>query len=187
MPFCLLHLHGAKTGGWEQLCFGSFPTPLRDPFAASSLHRGLTPVSFLPVELSPLFPDTLMLGLEIRVKVSDYVRDRIQALRASQPGQYQNIACIRSNAMKHLPNFFRKGQVGLGCDLPSILLMLPFAPQALGSTMGVFPGLCDTHVVFSVLHDTCLCGLQPEATSVLRLLTFPAGKWETSPDGLITS
>ncbi|XP_075757839.1 tRNA (guanine-N(7)-)-methyltransferase isoform X1 [Pelodiscus sinensis] len=65
----------------------------------------------LLVELSPLFPNTLMLGLEIRVKVSDYVRDRIQALRASHPGQYQNIACIRSNAMKHLPNFFRKGQL----------------------------------------------------------------------------
>uniref|UniRef100_K7GC86 tRNA (guanine-N(7)-)-methyltransferase n=1 Tax=Pelodiscus sinensis TaxID=13735 RepID=K7GC86_PELSI len=65
----------------------------------------------LLVELSSLFPNTLMLGLEIRVKVSDYVRDRIQALRASHPGQYQNIACIRSNAMKHLPNFFRKGQL----------------------------------------------------------------------------
>ncbi|XP_069509457.1 tRNA (guanine-N(7)-)-methyltransferase [Ambystoma mexicanum] len=65
----------------------------------------------LLVELSSLFPNTLMLGLEIRVKVSDYVRDRIQSLRASHPGQYQNIACIRSNAMKYLPNFFKKGQL----------------------------------------------------------------------------
>lgn len=64
-----------------------------------------------PVELSPLFPDKLMLGLEIRVKVSDYVRDRIQSLRATEPGSYQNIACLRSNAMKYLPNFFSKGQV----------------------------------------------------------------------------
>lgn len=63
------------------------------------------------VALSSLFPNTLMLGLEIRVKVSDYVQDRIRSLRASHPGQYQNIACIRSNAMKHLPNFFHKGQV----------------------------------------------------------------------------
>lgn len=54
-----------------------------------------------------------MLGLEIRVKVSDYVQDRIRALRSSSPGSYQNIACIRSNAMKYLPNFFFKGQVGL--------------------------------------------------------------------------
>ncbi|XP_074528437.1 tRNA (guanine-N(7)-)-methyltransferase [Halichoeres trimaculatus] len=65
----------------------------------------------LLVELSPLFPDKLMLGLEIRVKVSDYVQDRIQSLRASEPGKYQNIACLRSNAMKYLPNFFSKGQL----------------------------------------------------------------------------
>ncbi|XP_043302444.1 tRNA (guanine-N(7)-)-methyltransferase isoform X2 [Cervus elaphus] len=55
--------------------------------------------------------DTLILGLEIRVKVSDYVQDRIRALRAAPGGGFQNIACLRSNAMKHLPNFFRKGQL----------------------------------------------------------------------------
>ncbi|MXQ93884.1 hypothetical protein E5288_WYG008120 [Bos mutus] len=65
----------------------------------------------LLVELSPLFPDTLILGLEIRVKVSDYVQDRIRALRAAPGGGFQNIACLRSNAMKHLPNFFHKGQL----------------------------------------------------------------------------
>ncbi|XP_053509056.1 tRNA (guanine-N(7)-)-methyltransferase [Ictalurus furcatus] len=65
----------------------------------------------LLVELSPLFPDQLILGLEIRVKVSDYVQDRIRSLRASEPGKYQNIACLRSNAMKYLPNFFTKGQL----------------------------------------------------------------------------
>lgn len=65
----------------------------------------------LLVELSPLFPDTLILGLEIRVKVSDYVQDRIRALRAAPGGGFQNIACLRSNAMKHLPNFFYKGQL----------------------------------------------------------------------------
>jgi len=65
----------------------------------------------LLVSLSPLFPDTLMLGMEIRVKVSDYVKDRIEALRKQHPGQYENIACIRTNAMKLLPNFFAKGQL----------------------------------------------------------------------------
>ncbi|KAF7659776.1 hypothetical protein LDENG_00293320 [Lucifuga dentata] len=65
----------------------------------------------LLVELSPLFPDKLILGMEIRVKVSDYVQDRIRSLRVSAPGSYQNIACIRSNAMKYLPNFFTKGQL----------------------------------------------------------------------------
>ncbi|XP_076013023.1 tRNA (guanine-N(7)-)-methyltransferase [Genypterus blacodes] len=65
----------------------------------------------LLVELSALFPKKLILGMEIRVKVSDYVQDRIKSLRASSPGSYQNIACIRSNAMKYLPNFFSKAQL----------------------------------------------------------------------------
>lgn len=64
----------------------------------------------LLVELSPLFPDTLILGLEIWVKVSDYIQDWIQALRAAPGGGFQNIACLCSNAMKHLPNFY-KGQL----------------------------------------------------------------------------
>ncbi|XP_033751229.1 uncharacterized protein LOC117335378 isoform X2 [Pecten maximus] len=65
----------------------------------------------LLVQLSPIFPDSLMLGMEIRVKVSDYVKDRIKALRENSPGKYQNVACIRTNAMKFLPNFFHKGQL----------------------------------------------------------------------------
>lgn len=101
----------------------------------------------LLVALSPLFPDKNMLGIEIRVKVCDYVQDRIRALRAaassptaapaaaaasiappdsattsaddcsdnasspSSSSPFQNIACIRSNAMKYLPNFFPRGSI----------------------------------------------------------------------------
>ena len=65
----------------------------------------------LLVNLATIFPDKLMLGMEIRVKVSDYVKDRITALRQEYPGRYQNIACIRTNAMKYLPNYFKKGQL----------------------------------------------------------------------------
>ena len=65
----------------------------------------------LLVSLSPLYPTTRMLGIEIRLKVSDYVQDRIVALRHNHAGLYRNIAVIRSNAMKHLPNFFTKGQL----------------------------------------------------------------------------
>ena len=82
----------------------------------------------LLVALAPLFPNTLMLGMEIRVKVCEYVRERIEALRCGAhektdpeteaeadsqvvPGGYQNISVIRSNAMKFLPNFFVKGQL----------------------------------------------------------------------------
>jgi tRNA (guanine-N7-)-methyltransferase len=44
-------------------------------------------------------------------QVSDFVQDKIVALRAQHPGQFNNICCIRSNAMKNLPNFFHKGQL----------------------------------------------------------------------------
>ena len=49
--------------------------------------------------------------MEIRVKVSDYVIDRVKALRSQNKDQYNNINCIRSNAMKYLPNFFKKAQL----------------------------------------------------------------------------
>ena len=63
------------------------------------------------IKLGELFPDKLSLGMEIRVKVSDYVIDRINALRRVPEESAQNIACIRTNAMKFLPNFFNKGQL----------------------------------------------------------------------------
>ncbi|KAK0193627.1 putative methyltransferase [Armillaria mellea] len=67
----------------------------------------------LLISLAPLFPDTLMLGLEIRVQVSQYVEDRIKALRvAAEPSSpaahYQNVSIVRANAMKFLPNYFTK-------------------------------------------------------------------------------
>jgi tRNA (guanine-N7-)-methyltransferase len=34
-----------------------------------------------------------------------------QALRKLHPGQYGNIACMRTNAMKYLTNYFEKGQL----------------------------------------------------------------------------
>lgn len=65
----------------------------------------------LLVELSAMYPSTLVLGMEIRVKVSSFVQSRIEALRAQNRGQYENVACIRTNAMKFIPNYFRKGQL----------------------------------------------------------------------------
>lgn len=58
-----------------------------------------------------MFPTKCALGLEIRVKVSDYVKDRLAALRIQYPGQYGNVNVLRTNAMKYLPNYFRKGQL----------------------------------------------------------------------------
>nr|GAT60898.1 methyltransferase [Mycena chlorophos] len=64
----------------------------------------------LLIALAPLFPDTRMLGMEIRVQVSEYVRDRIAALRVTPdaPSHFQNVSIVRANAMKFLPNFFAK-------------------------------------------------------------------------------
>lgn len=56
-------------------------------------------------------PGSLALGMEIRTKVSDYVQKRIIALRSQNPGQYGNIWCIRTNAMRYLPNYIHKGQL----------------------------------------------------------------------------
>ena len=90
----------------------------------------------LLVALSPVFPNTLMLGalhscisptsthnlgMELRVQVLDYVINRIGALRSQNqhksplsegtPSPYQNISALRTNTMKFLPNYFRRGQL----------------------------------------------------------------------------
>ncbi|KAF2859835.1 putative methyltransferase [Piedraia hortae CBS 480.64] len=68
--------------------------------------------------LSPLFPETLMLGMELRSSVTKFVQEKISALRGQassddgeKPGPYQNISCLRANTMKFLPNFFTRGQL----------------------------------------------------------------------------
>uniref|UniRef100_A0A1Q3F9T4 tRNA (guanine-N(7)-)-methyltransferase n=1 Tax=Culex tarsalis TaxID=7177 RepID=A0A1Q3F9T4_CULTA len=63
------------------------------------------------VTLGEIYPEKFAVGMEIRVKVSDYVMDRIDALRKLHEGQYRNVACIRTNAMKYLTNFFHKAQL----------------------------------------------------------------------------
>lgn len=66
----------------------------------------------LLLTLAPKLPDNLLLGMEIRKMVTEFVEDKISALRnASTDGEYQNIACTRANAMKFLPNFFSKHQL----------------------------------------------------------------------------
>ncbi|KAK3995845.1 putative methyltransferase-domain-containing protein [Cladorrhinum sp. PSN332] len=67
----------------------------------------------LLVALAPAMPQTLVLGLEIRVSVTQFVEDRIKVLRHQNPGTklYQNVSVLRANTMKFLPNFFRKSQL----------------------------------------------------------------------------
>jgi len=51
--------------------------------------------------------------MEIRSQVTEYVQERIKALRAKNEdtGLYQNASCVRANTMKFLPNFFKKHQL----------------------------------------------------------------------------
>ncbi|KAI5965827.1 TRM8 [Candida pseudojiufengensis] len=93
----------------------------------------------LLIKLGPLFPEKLILGMEIRVQVTQYVEDRIIALQNNHKNitdqshnnednsnkddgntnetkqnnsyNYGNIGVIRGNAMKFLPNFFHKQQL----------------------------------------------------------------------------
>lgn len=65
----------------------------------------------LTMALSPALPNNTILGLEIRAKVTEYVRLRIVAQRKEHPGQYQNCSVMRTNAMKYLPNFFPKASL----------------------------------------------------------------------------
>ncbi|XP_062233210.1 tRNA (guanine-N(7)-)-methyltransferase-like [Phragmites australis] len=91
----------ADKGGGEEA-----PPPPRIRFADVGCGFG-----GLLVGLSTLFPDTLMIGMELRDKVTEYVKERILALRASNPGQYDNISVVRTNSMKYIPNYFRKAQL----------------------------------------------------------------------------
>jgi tRNA (guanine-N7-)-methyltransferase len=67
----------------------------------------------LLVALGSKFPEKLMLGMEIREQVTNYVGQRIRAMRSGADGEpsHRNVSVIRTNAMKFLPNYFRKGQL----------------------------------------------------------------------------
>lgn len=67
----------------------------------------------LTVTLAEKFPEKLILGMEIRVQVTEYVEERIRALRESNAasGKFENCSVIRANSMKFLPNFFKRGQL----------------------------------------------------------------------------
>jgi len=56
-------------------------------------------------------PQDLICGLEIRLKVSDYVRLRILAERRRGMEGADRLGVIRTNAMKYLPAFVRPGQL----------------------------------------------------------------------------
>eukprot|EP00979_Chaetoceros_neogracilis_P013337 scaffold3789_cov247-Chaetoceros_neogracile.AAC.9 len=65
----------------------------------------------LTIALTKLLPNETILGLEIRAKVTEYVRLRIMAHRKDNPGEYERASVLRSNTMKFMPNFFQKSSL----------------------------------------------------------------------------
>ena len=57
--------------------------------------------------------------------MSEYVKERVLALRRENPGQYSNISCLRTNAQKYLVHYFRKGQ------LTKLFFLFPVRPCTL--------------------------------------------------------
>ena len=77
----------------------------------------------LCISLAKTFPRELILGIEIRPKLVEYVQKRALALRhetatsaapavAAGPAPlYDNVWAVHNNAMRFMPNFFAKGQL----------------------------------------------------------------------------
>ena len=78
-------------------------------------------------KLSKAFPNEGSIGMEIRNKVSSflfvfytlyanlqvstYVQDKISALRNNEPAYWENICCVKTNAMRFFSHFFAKSQL----------------------------------------------------------------------------
>lgn len=84
----------------------------------------------LLVALSPVCPESLIIGMELRTQVTDYVVSRIAALRSQNSTHqeriraegippYHNISAIRTNTMKFMSNYFEKS------SLAAIFLCFP--------------------------------------------------------------
>jgi len=62
--------------------------------------------------LSAEFPEQLILGMEIRDKVTNYGAEKINTSRINSGYQkFMNISVIRTNTMKTIHNYFRKGSL----------------------------------------------------------------------------
>lgn len=58
--------------------------------------------------LAPLFPNKLILGMEIRDKLANFVGEKISGMRTKEPQNYNHIGVVRTNTMRHLCQYFPK-------------------------------------------------------------------------------
>lgn len=66
----------------------------------------------LIIGLGEMFPDKLILGMEIRDKVTQFTGALIDSNRANKKTS-NNVSVVRTNAMKYLPNYFRSNTLEL--------------------------------------------------------------------------
>jgi len=58
------------------------------------------------------FPDKLILGMEIRDVVANYVASKINSIRVNSGfKECLNVGVVKTNTMKTIHNYFRKGSV----------------------------------------------------------------------------
>ena len=102
----------------EKICNNTKTYPLTYNHPVESEYNKNT-VDFLDVgcgfggllfSLHQNFPEKKVLGLEIRDKLVDYIGLKIQALRKHK-NTCHNVGVIRTNAMRHLCQYFRKGSI----------------------------------------------------------------------------
>ena len=58
--------------------------------------------------LAPLFKNKLILGMEIRDKLVNFVAEKIRGMRIKEPLNYSHIGVVRTNTMRHLCQYFPK-------------------------------------------------------------------------------
>jgi tRNA (guanine-N7-)-methyltransferase len=62
--------------------------------------------------LTKHFPDNLILGQEIRDKVANFVAEKANTIRINSGyKECLNVACVRTNTMKTVHNYFEKESV----------------------------------------------------------------------------
>ncbi|EME49666.1 hypothetical protein DOTSEDRAFT_164251 [Dothistroma septosporum NZE10] len=92
-------------------------TTISNPVTVADIGCGFGGLLFA---LAPKLPNSLLLGLEIRTSVTEFVQEKIKALRLQHttstdasisPHTFHNVSCLRANTMKFLPNFFSKSQL----------------------------------------------------------------------------
>ena len=77
----------------------------------------------LMFELNKEFPDQLILGMEIRDVVANFVVSKINSTRVNSGyKECTNIGVVKTNTMKTIHNYFKKESVSAFIDNPHLLM-----------------------------------------------------------------